>query len=257
MSDLPRGFVQGVVTDRIDWTESEFSLTINASIDPYVSGQFTKLALFNEPDELVRRAYSLVNSPNHEDGQDQMEFLLIAADEGELSPRLNTLYKGDTVYVGQQPSGFMTLAEIPENMTDLWLLSTGSAIGPFLAIIDEQETEKRFEHVVLVHAVRNKEELVYQEKIQQQVKRYHGKLKYIAIVSREVCDGLLTGRVPQRLLDGSLVEAAQLSLKAETSFFYICGNPSMVKDTSNALTELGYRKNLRRKAGHFSSENYW
>jgi ferredoxin--NADP+ reductase len=257
MSDLPRGFVQGVVTERIDWTENEFSLIINAAIDPYVSGQFTKLALFNHSDELVRRAYSLVNSPNHEDGQDQMEFLLITADEGELSPRLNDLYKGDTVYVGQQPSGFMTLAEIPENMTDLWLLSTGSAIGPFLAIIDEQETEQRFEHIVLVHAVRNKEELVYQEKIQQQIERYQGKLKYIAIVSREVCDGLLTGRVPQLLLDDSLVNATQIPLNAETSFFYICGNPSMVKDTSNALIELGYRKHLRRKAGNFSSENYW
>jgi len=257
MTEVPRGFVQGIVTDRIDWTDSEFSLIINACIDPYVSGQFTKLALVDKSDVLVRRAYSLVNSPNHKDGQDQMEFLLITADEGELSPRLNELYKGDSVFVGKQPSGFMTLAEIPEHMTDLWLLSTGSAIGPFLAILDEQEAEQRFEHIVLVHAVRNKEELVYQAKIQQQVERYNGRLKYIAIVSREVCDGLLTGRVPQLLLDGSLVKAAQLPLNPQTSFFYICGNPSMVKDTSNALVELGYRKHLRRKAGNFSSENYW
>ncbi|MEH6454289.1 MAG: ferredoxin--NADP reductase, partial [Psychromonas sp.] len=185
------------------------------------------------------------------------EFLLIAADEGELSPRLNDLYKGDTVYVGQQPSGFMTLAEIPAEMTDLWLLSTGSAIGPFLAILDEQETEQRFENVVLVHAVRNKAELVYQQKIQQQMARYQGRLKYVAIVSREICDGALTGRVPEHLLDGSLVEAAQIPLKTDSSFFYICGNPAMVKDTSNALVELGYRKHLRRKAGNFNSENYW
>ncbi len=31
----------------------------------------------------------------------------------------------------------------------------------------------------------------------------------------------------------------------------------MVKDTSDALKELGFEKHLRRKLGQFSSENYW
>lgn len=186
-----------------------------------------------------------------------MEFLFITADEGELSPRLQLLKKGDAVYVAKQASGFMTLAEIPDKMTDLWLLSTGSAIGPFLGILDELETASRFEKIVLVHAVRTQAELVYQAKIAQMIERYKGKLRYIAIVSREQCNGLLQGRIPDLLLSGTLAETAQVELKKESSFFYICGNPEMVKDSSAALNKLGYIKNLRRKAGNFSSENYW
>lgn len=257
MVEVPHGFVKGTVTDRIDWTDNEFSLMINAPIDPYLAGQFTKLGLPNASGEWVRRAYSLVNSPHHEAGHQQMEFLFITADEGELSPRLQQLVKGDAVYVAKQPSGFMTLAEIPDKMTDLWLLSTGSAIGPFLSILDELETASRFEEIVLVHAVRTEAELVYQSKIAEMLKRYEGKLRYIAIVSREQCNGSLQGRIPDLLLSGSLAETAQTQLKKDSSFFYICGNPEMVKDTSAALNKLGYFKNLRRKAGNFSSENYW
>lgn len=257
MIEVPHGFVKGSVTDRIDWTDNEFSLMVNAPVDPYLAGQFTKLALPNDSGEWVRRAYSLVNSPHHKAGHQQMEFLFITADEGELSPRLQQLAKGDTVYVAKQASGFMTLAEIPDKMTDLWLLSTGSAIGPFLAILDELETASRFDEIVLVHAVRTQAELVYQSKIAKMLKRYESKLHYIAIVSREQCDGLLQGRIPELLLSGALTEAAQVTLKKESSFFYICGNPDMVKDTSATLNKLGYIKNLRRKAGNFSSENYW
>lgn len=256
MPEVPHAFVKGTVTDRIDWTENEFSLMINAPVDPYFAGQFTKLALPDASGEWVRRAYSLVNSPHHQEGHQQMEFLFITADEGELSPRLQQLEKGDPVYVAQKASGFMTLAEIPENMTHLWLLSTGSAIGPFLGMLDALETDSRFEDIVLVHAVRTEAELVYQSKIAQMIERYQGKLRYIPIVSREESKGLLQGRIPDLLLSGKLAETAQVALK-ESSFFYICGNPNMVKDTSAALNKLGYIKNLRRKAGNFSSENYW
>lgn len=257
MVEVPHGFVKGYVTDRIDWTDNEFSLMVNAPVEPYFAGQFTKLGLPNNSGEWVRRAYSLVNSPHHKAGHQQMEFLFITADEGELSPRLQLLKKGDAVYVAKQASGFMTLAEIPDKMTDLWLLSTGSAIGPFLGILDELETASRFEKIVLVHAVRTQAELVYQAKIAQMIERYKGKLRYIAIVSREQCNGLLQGRIPDLLLSGTLAETAQVELKKESSFFYICGNPEMVKDSSAALNKLGYIKNLRRKAGNFSSENYW
>jgi ferredoxin/flavodoxin---NADP+ reductase len=257
MMEVPHGFVKGTVTDRIDWTDNEFSLMINAPIEPYLAGQFTKLALPNDSGEWVRRAYSLVNSPHHKKGHQQMEFLFIAADGGELSPRLQQLVKGDDIYVAKKASGFMTLAEIPENMTDLWLLSTGSAIGPFLGILDELETASRFEKIVLVHAVRTQAELVYQDKIAQKLESYKGKLHYLPIVSREQCDGLLHGRIPDLLLSGILAERAQVELKKDSSFFYICGNPNMVKDTSAALNKLGYSKNLRRKPGNFSSENYW
>ncbi|WP_019616499.1 ferredoxin--NADP reductase [Psychromonas ossibalaenae] len=257
MKEIPHGLIKGRVIGRTDWTDNEFSLKVNAPVEPYLAGQFTKLALLNEAGEWVRRAYSLVNSPNHKSGHQEMEFLLISVSDGELSSQLQNLQVDDTVYVGKQAAGFMTLAEIPEHITDLWLLSTGTAVGPFLSILDEHETRARFKKIVLVHAVRTKAELVYQSKIEQTAALYKDKFVYMPVVSREQCDGALQGRIPQLLQSGLLAETAQVRLTAENSFFYLCGNPDMVKETSEQLVQLGYKKHLRRKPGNFSSENYW
>ncbi|WP_372880939.1 ferredoxin--NADP reductase [Psychromonas sp.] len=257
MAVLPHGLVQGTVIDRIDWTDSVFSLRVKAPISAYIAGQFTKLAVQTSSGEWIRRAYSLVNSPNHKKGHQEMEFLLITAPDGQLSPRLDALIKDDCIYVGREASGFMTLDEIPQGMKDLWLLSTGTAIGPFLAILDEQQTQSRFENIVLVHAVRTEAELVYQSKIKELIARYQGKLYYIPIVSRERCADILTGRIPTLLASGELVKKVKVKLTRENSFFYLCGNPDMVQDTCKVLTQLGYRRHLRRKSGQFSSENYW
>jgi len=257
MKEIPHGLIKGEVTGRINWTDSEFSLQITAEISRYTAGQFTKLALYDDAGDWVRRAYSFVNSPNHAAGQQVMEFLIITVPDGQLSSRLDRLQVGDDVYVGKNPSGFMTLDEIPRDTKDLWLLSTGTAIGPFLSLLDEVETLQRFQNVVLVHAVRMSAELVYQEKIQQLEARYQGRLHYVPIVSRENRKDTLRGRVPALLESGELVTMAGVSLTANSSFFYLCGNPGMVKDTSEVLKQLGYQKNSRRSAGHFSSENYW
>jgi len=257
MKEIPHGLIKGEVTGRINWTDSEFSLQITADVSRYTAGQFTKLALRDDAGDWVRRAYSFVNSPNHAPGPQVMEFLIITVPDGLLSSRLDQLQVGDDVYVGKNPAGFMTLDEIPRYTKDLWLLSTGTAIGPFLSLLDDIETLNRFQNVVLVHAVRTSAELVYQERIQQLAEQYQSKLHYVPIVSRENRKDTLRGRIPGLLETSELEKVAGIALTPERSFFYLCGNPSMVKDTSEVLKQLGYQKHSRRSAGHFSSENYW
>lgn len=251
------GFSIGKITHVKHWTDKEFSISVNANIGPYLAGQFTKLALPDDDGGWLRRAYSFVNSPNHALGPSHMEFLIINVPHGNLSTKIAKLHKGDSIYVGEKANGFMTLNEIPETARDLWLLSTGTAIGPFLSLLAEQHTYTRFENIILVHGVRTQPELVYQSLITELLRDYNGKLTYLPIVSRESHQGILTGRIPQRLKDGSLIKAANVTPNVNTSFFYLCGNPAMVHDTQTALVELGFKKHLRRSAGHFSFENYW
>ena len=251
MSDDLKGFVKGIVCGFTRWTDNEFSIRVQADIKPYVAGQFTKLALKNSADEWTRRAYSFVNSPSN-DNSNELEFLIIDVESGHLSPHLASLNVGDTIYVGEKASGFMTLSEIPARVKDLWLLSTGTAIGPFLSILSEAEAENRFDAIVLVHAVRTKQELVYQELIKELQKKYLDRLIYIPIVSREKIDNTLSGRIPALLQNNQLVNAAGISPTQESSFFYLCGNPAMVHDTRDALVALGFSKHLRRSPGHFS-----
>lgn len=256
MTDIPHGLVLGKVMNRVEWNNQLFSLHVQAPVSPYLAGQFTKLAVFNG-DELIRRAYSMVNHPEHKAGHQNLEFLIIKDADGQLSPKLHKLGIGDEVYVGKDPSGFMTLDEIPATAKDLWLLSTGTAIGPFLAMLETQGLEDRFDHLILVHAVRTENDLTYSQRISQLTSRLKGKLQYVPIISREHVSGSLRGRIPTLLLRGELERATQLPISKRHSFFYLCGNPAMVRDTSDALKELGLTKHLRKKAGQFSSENYW
>jgi ferredoxin--NADP+ reductase len=252
-NSIPHGLIEGTVIERIDWTERLFSLKVQAPMEPFKAGQFTKLALPTNQGKWLRKAYSMVNAPNEK----ILEFLLVTVPDGDLSPRLDTLKPGDLLYVGEKPSGFMTLDEIPEIVQDLWLLSTGTAIGPFLSMLDDPASQLQFERLVLVHAVRKEAELVYQQRIVALQKRFGQRLHYIPVVSRETVPYALKGRIPELLLSGTLSQFSGVELDPISSFFLLCGNPEMVRDSRETLEKMGYRKNLRRQIGQFSSENYW
>ncbi|MGR5219002.1 ferredoxin--NADP reductase [Vibrio parahaemolyticus] len=257
MKTVPNGLVKGRVLARKHWTEKLFSLEIKAPVEKYLPGQFTKLGLTNEQGEWVRRAYSMVNHPGHAHGHDHLEFLIIADDNGQLSPKLHKLRVGDEVYVGQKPSGFMTLDEIPDYAKDLWLLSTGTAIGPFISMLADPSLKWRFTNITLVHAVRTSDELVYQDAIHTVSRNLGDKFQYVTVVSREAHATSLQGRIPLLLTSGAIQGKVGRTFIPSESFLYICGNPFMVKDTSQTLTDLGLEKHLRRKPGNFASENYW
>lgn len=251
------GFTSAQVIKQQAWSDTLFSISLKAANVEFQAGQFVKLALFDANGELVKRAYSVVNHPQQYQKSGELEFLIVTVPEGRLSPLLHQRAIGDQVYVSQQGAGFMTLDEIPIYARELWLLSTGTAIGPFLSLLQDEKIALRFNRLVLVHAVRYSSDWVYQEIIHKLTLRYPGKFIYVPIVSREQVAGHLSGRIPELLKGGELEKYAGINLKPEESFIYLCGNPQMIRDTSDRLKDMGYHKHLRRKAGHFSSENYW
>lgn len=235
-----------------NWTDSLFSITVTAPIDPFTAGQFAKLALEIDG-ERVQRAYSYVNAPSDEN----LEFYLVNVPEGKLSPRLHALQPGEEVMITKQAAGFFVLDEIPECKT-LWMLATGTAIGPYLSILQEGKDLERFDNIVLVHAARYAEDLSYLPLMQQLQQRFNGRLRIQTVVSRENSTGSLTGRIPALIEQGELEAAVGLPMDAETSHIMLCGNPQMVRDTQQLLKETrDMRKHLKRKPGHMTSEHYW
>lgn len=244
-------WVEGRVIERIEWTPTLLSLRVEAELAPYKAGQFTKLAL-EQGESRVQRAYSFVNPP----GTPYHEFYLVEIPGGELSPSLGSLQVGDGLLVQSQATGFLTLDEIPPGR-DLWLLSTGTAIGPFLAMLAEGQVFDRFEHLVLVHGVRKGEELSYQPLIASFAEQHGERFRYVPFVSRETWPEAMAGRIPAAIVDGSLQARVGLNFSPELSQVMICGNPAMVKETQQTLLGLGLAKNLRRAPGNISMENYW
>ncbi|PFG58506.1 ferredoxin--NADP+ reductase [Vibrio sp. ES.051] len=250
-----KGFNLAKVDKRIDWTGELFSLRVSEAPLSFKAGQFTKLALLNSEGKPISRAYSVVNAPSEQ--FDWLEFLIVSDLQGQLSPRLQNLNSGDSIYIGETAHGDLIHDSIPKQTHDLWLLSTGTGIGPFLSLLDDINLLPHNERIVLVHAVRYEKDLVYKYLIEQLQQRYEGRLKYIPIVSREMVDGKLRGRIPELIESGVLSNMADAPFSAQRSFVMMCGNPQMIKDTLPVLQEFGLEKYRPKTGGNIIYERYW
>jgi ferredoxin--NADP+ reductase len=244
-------WIEGTVVNQKRWTETLFTLCVRAEVMGFEAGQFIKLALAVDG-EMMARPYSFVNAPKER----PHEFYYVTLRDGPLTRRLCKLEAGDTIYLAPRPSGFLVLSEVPDG-TDLWLISTGTGIGPFLSILKTEAPWQRFEHVVLVHAVRHADELTYPDVIERLLHEHAGQMRLARFVSREKEPGTLHGRIPAAIEEGRLEAAAGVELSEKASQVMICGNPEMVADTTEVLKRRAMRKHRRREPGHITVENYW
>ena len=242
-------WLEGRVIEYRAWTDTLFSLKVEAPKLSFEAGQFVRLAL-DLSGERVAKPFSFVNPP-----QDPvLEFYGVIVPEGPLSPQLARLRPGDGLYLADNPSGFLVLSEVPP-AEDLWLVATGTGIAPYLSILRTDTPWQRYQHVILVHAVRHASELVYKEMIRE-LQAVRPQLSYISVVSRESHPESLAGRVPAAIRDGRL-EAAGRPISPASSQFMLCGNPQMLKDVAAELMQRGLRKNRRRTPGHITVESFW
>ncbi|ASV32825.1 ferredoxin--NADP(+) reductase [Candidatus Williamhamiltonella defendens] len=245
-------WVNGKITDIKPWTDSLFSIQIEAPIDPFIAGQYTKLALEIDGTR-VQRAYSYVNAPSDH----RLEIYLVTVPGGKLSIPLHRLCIGEDIIVASKAQGFFILSEVPVCKT-LWMLATGTGIGPYLSILQEGKDVERFERMILVHAVRFASDLSYLPLMKKLEKRYQGRLSIQTVVSREKTSHSLMGRIPELIEKGTLEASVNQKIEAQSSHVMLCGNPQMVKDTFKTLEEhRQMRKHFRKKPGHMSSEQYW
>lgn len=244
-------WIEGEVVGNRHWTDTLYSLRVKAPIEPFTAGQFGRLGL--EIDGKPHgRPYSFVNAPQEE----ILEFYSIVVPEGPLSPRLERLAPGDRVLVGPKGAGFFTLEQVPDAAT-LWMLATGTALGPFLSMLKTDEPWRRFDNLVLVHAVRHVEDLTYRDTIRGFEERDPARFRYLPFVSREATDFALPGRVTAAIESGALQERAGLPMTPADSQVMLCGNPDMVRDCLNLLAERGFAPNTRKEKGQVTTENYW
>jgi len=243
-------WLDGRVVENRHWTETLFSVRVEAPRLRFLAGQFVRIAL-DLPGGRIARPFSFVNPPD----DPVMEFYGVVVPEGPLSPRLAQLKAGDRLHVADNPSGFLVLDEVPP-AEDLWMLSTGTGIAPFLSILRTRAPWERYRRVILVHGVRYPNERVYDELIAEVQTQFPDKFKVVRFVSRETAPGALQGRIPAAIEDGRL-EAAGGPISPERSQFMLCGNPQMLKDVAAALAAKGLRKHRRRAPGHITVESFW
>lgn len=244
------GWIEGRVTENRQWTERLFSLRFSADIGDFKPGQFVRIAL-DVDGEIVARPYSLVNSP----AEEEYEIFFNIVPGGPLTPRLAAMGPGDVIKVAEKPYGFLTVDEVPA-AEHLWMLATGTGVGPFISILKSGEAWPRFKKVVLVYSVRTAPELAYRDVIAQVSRQYHQQLSFVPLVTREVLQGTINKRVTDALASGELEQQAGISMSPEDSHVMMCGNSAMIADVMELLKARNMRKHLRREPGHITIEKY-
>jgi ferredoxin--NADP+ reductase len=240
------------------WTPRLVSFRI--SRDPgyqFVPGRYARLGLADATGEVVWRPFSMVSATH----DDFLEFLVVLVEGGEFSRRLATLKVGDPVLVEKSNFGFLTLDQL-ESGDILWMLASGSGLGPFMSILRDQLPWRSFKHLVLVHSVRQATDLAYREDILA-MRNAHSAvgigadLRYFPVVTREAMRGALSARIPQLVEDSRLETAAGLTLDVKKSRVMVCGNPELAKDMRRLLSARGFATSRRGAPGQMAFEKYW
>jgi ferredoxin--NADP+ reductase len=222
------------------WTDTLFSFTTTRSTTfRFVNGQFTMIGLAIDGKPLLR-AYSMVSTNYSE----ELEFLSIKVPDGPLTSRLQHIEPGDRILVGKKPTGTLVLDNLLPGR-NLYLLSTGTGLAPFMSIIRDPETYEKCEKVVLVHGCRRIAELAYDKEIADLPNHEYlgeligGNLIYYPTVTREPFRH--QGRVTELIASGRLFADIGLpDLNPEQDRAMICGSPDMLADLKIMLEERGF-----------------
>lgn len=237
------------------WNETLFSFTTTRDAHfRFRDGQFVMIGLPVDGKPLLR-AYSIASTSYDE----HLEFYSIKVPDGPLTSRLQHLQVGDTVLVGKKPTGTLVLDNVITGR-NLYLLSTGTGLAPFLGLCRIPETYEKFEKVVLLHGCRTVAELERGKELVDGIAGDEylsevaaGKLLYYPTVTREPF--VHQGRVSDLFFTTKVQEALGLPpLDPALDRAMVCGSPEMLRTCKDTLLALGFEEGNAGEAAGFVVE---
>jgi len=237
------------------WTDRLFSFTTTRDTAlRFSNGHFTMIGLPVNGKPLLR-AYSIV-SANYEE---HLEFLSIKVPDGPLTSRLQHIQVGDTLIVGRKPTGTLLIDYLLPGK-NLYLLGTGTGLAPYLSIVRDPETYERFDKVIVVHGVRQVNELAYMDYLRHDLPQHEllgemvsAQLLYYPTVTREPFEH--QGRITDLIASGRIFNDLGLpSLDPARDRVMLCGSPQMLKDTKALLEARGFKEGNTTTPGDFVVE---
>ena len=239
------------VLDVRHWTDDYFSFTTTRDDGfRFDNGQFVMIGLDVPQDDgstkPLMRAYSIASA----NWEEQLEFFSIKVQNGPLTSRLQHIKPGDTILIGRKPTGTLLISDVHPGR-NLYLLSTGTGLAPWMAVVKDPATYERFDRVIIVHGVRSEPDMAYRDYIVHELPRHEflgdeirQKLLYYPAVSREdfVFDGRShRGRITDMLESGRMAQDLGIEpLDAKQDRAMICGSPQMLADFRRILDGRGF-----------------
>ena len=238
------------------WTDRLFSFTTTRDTAlRFSNGHFTMIGLRTPEGKPLLRAYSIV-SANYED---HLEFLSIKVQDGPLTSKLQHIQVGDKIIVGRKPTGTLLIDYLVPGKR-LYMLSTGTGMAPFMSVLRDPDTYNKFEQVILVHGVRQVDELAYRDMLTKQLPEHEflgemvkEQFKYYPTVTRETFEN--QGRITDLIESGKLcTDLGFPAMNPAEDRIMICGSPGLLKDLRHMLEARGFVEGNTTKPGDFVVE---
>lgn len=250
--------------ERVDLNEAlaVFRVRPDAGVPEFEPGQFVVIGL---PDDapsktgklkLIRRAYSIASSPLE---KSCLELYIVRVEEGQLTPRLWQLDRGDRLWVGPKVSGRFTLEDVPNHKV-LVMVGTGTGVAPFRSMYHRYRGGDRWSRFVLFDGCRHVHDLGFRDEFTE-LARADPTLLYLPTVTRESADHPwdgLRGRVTSYLQPDEFERLVGEPLTPDRCNVFLCGNPAMIDQCEAELIEQGFVVNGREHPdGTLHFERYW
>jgi len=232
-------FNKEIVTWVQHWCDKTFSFrTTRNHNNRFNNGEFSLVGIEHEGKKLVR-AYSMA-SANHED---HLEFLSIKLDDGPLTSKLQHIKVGDEILIKARSTGTLVIDYLLPGR-NLYLISTGTGLAPFLGIIKDPDTYERFDKVVLTHTVQYENELAYKDILEnfntEWQKITNGNFIYFNTLTQQ--EWARKGRITKWIKDGSLFRETTKQNLSQDDRFMICGSQGLNKDLMDHFKTLGMQE---------------
>jgi ferredoxin--NADP+ reductase len=199
----------------------------------FTAGEFVMIGLEGAPS----RAYSITSGPY----DDYLEFYSIKVQDGPLTSRLQHIKVGDTIKVGDKPTGTLILANL-ELGGHLVMMASGTGIAPFISLLREPETYDLFENITVTWTTRtHAEQDCYRDFLNEMP------IEYFSTVTQEEAEN--QGRIQKFLNHGILTID-----NPEYQRIMLCGSIAFNNDLKDHFTALGFSEGNKKTQGTFVQE---
>jgi len=199
----------------------------------FTAGEFVMIGLEDAPN----RAYSITSGPY----DDYLEFYSIKVQDGPLTSKLQHIKVGDTIKVGDKPTGTLILA----NLTlggHLVMMASGTGIAPFISLLREPETYDLFENITVTWTTRtHTEQDSYRDFLNEMP------IEYFSTITQEPAEN--QGRIQKFLNHGILTID-----NPEYQRIMLCGSMDFNNELKAHFNSLGFSEGSKKTQGTFVQE---
>ena len=211
----------------------------------------------DDQNKLIKRAYSIASGSRN---KEYLQFYLRLVDGGSLTSKIWSLKTGDRVWLSPKIKGKFTLEEVPADK-NIVLIARGTGLAPYISMLRTISVRDAGRKIAVVHSARHSYDLAYRAELETLQKECDN-FTYIPLLSKPQEEPRIwkghSGYVQKLWKERVVHERWGMNITPGNTHVFICGNPDMINDMTEALEEEGFVKHKNRKhPGNIHLEKYW